>query len=38
MEDAYIAILDLGNTDTAIFGVFDGHGGRYIKRSTGTST
>ena len=29
MEDAHIAVLDLGNkTDTAMFGVFDGHGGR----------
>ena len=29
MEDAHIAVLDLGNeSDTAMFGVFDGHGGR----------
>lgn len=30
MEDAHIAVLNLGNNaDTAMFGVFDGHGGRY---------
>lgn len=30
MEDAHIAVLDLGdNADAAMFGVFDGHGGRY---------
>jgi serine/threonine protein phosphatase PrpC len=30
MEDAHIATVDLGNApDAAIFGVFDGHGGRY---------
>jgi len=29
MEDAHMAVLDLGdNADTAMFGVFDGHGGR----------
>ena len=29
MEDAHIATTDLGNApDAAIFGVFDGHGGR----------
>ena len=29
MEDAHIAVLDLGNkADMAMFGVFDGHGGR----------
>ena len=29
MEDAHIATIDLGNApDAAIFGVFDGHGGR----------
>lgn len=29
MEDAHIAVLDLGNNaETAMFGVFDGHGGR----------
>ena len=31
MEDAHIAVLELGNTpDTAMFGVFDGHGGRRV--------
>ena len=29
MEDAHIASINLGNApDAAIFGVFDGHGGR----------
>lgn len=29
MEDAHIAVLDLANNaDAAMFGVFDGHGGR----------
>ena len=29
MEDAHIATVNLGNApDAAIFGVFDGHGGR----------
>ena len=29
MEDAHIAAVDLGNSpDAAMFGVFDGHGGR----------
>lgn len=30
MEDAHIATINLGNSpDAAIFGVFDGHGGRW---------
>lgn len=34
MEDAHIAVLNLGNkADTAMFGVFDGHGGRYLLQS-----
>ena len=29
MEDAHIAVLELGNdAGMAMFGVFDGHGGR----------
>ena len=35
MEDAHIAVLDLGNNaDTALFGVFDGHGGRFAPLSS----
>lgn len=31
MEDAHIAVLDLGNNaEMAMFGVFDGHGGRLV--------
>ena len=31
MEDAHIATINLGNApDAAIFGVFDGHGGRLV--------
>jgi serine/threonine protein phosphatase PrpC len=30
MEDAHIANLDIGD-GVAIFGVFDGHGGKLIK-------
>lgn len=33
MEDAHIATINLGNApDAAIFGVFDGHGGRLVHR------
>lgn len=32
MEDAHIAAVDLGNSpDAAMFGVFDGHGGRCVR-------
>jgi serine/threonine protein phosphatase PrpC len=37
MEDAHIASLDFDGSDKAIFGVFDGHGGKevalYVKKS-----
>ncbi len=34
MEDAHIAITNL-TEDVALFGVFDGHGGKYIGVSVG---
>lgn len=35
MEDAHIATINLGNApDAAIFGVFDGHGGRLVLNAT----
>ena len=39
MEDAHIASINLGNApDAAIFGVFDGHGGRLaLKRPSSTN-
>ena len=39
MEDAHIASINLGNApDAAIFGVFDGHGGRLaLKRPSFTN-
>ncbi|XP_024393465.1 probable protein phosphatase 2C 60 isoform X2 [Physcomitrium patens] len=32
MEDAHTAILDVDNTSTSIFGIFDGHGGKLVSK------
>jgi len=34
MEDMHICILDLDGSGTALFGIFDGHGGIFINASS----